>query len=292
VERTVTPRLPLTQTEGAEPDADSAAPAGKPEPAADVPTPEPAPEPAPTSANATEAGFPVHRMPPARRPAPRAPGTTAGVPAQQPAADQAAGVAPLIEFTRPERDTAEWPTLSGRGYRSARPDPVRRRGPRPTRNPVVGLVAMLVFAFAAAFFAWDSASPIWLALGHERSGVATVANCPVHGLAERCAEFTANDRSFTATVRLAGPASADASTGQHLAAEMVSRSGNVAYAGDQRSLYLGWVPGVLLLLLCGLGIAWATGARRLAGRRARILAVLGSFAGPLLLLVGMLAATW
>ena len=55
---------------------------------------------------------------------------------------------------------------------------------------------------------------------------------------------------------------------------------------------LRWIPGVALLALCGLGIAWATGALRLADRRARTIAMLGSFGGPFLLLIGMLAYTW
>ena len=50
--------------------------------------------------------------------------------------------------------------------------------------------------------------------------------------------------------------------------------------------------GLALVLLCGAGIVWATGATRLENRRARRWAVLGSLGGPVLMMLGFLAAAW
>jgi hypothetical protein len=50
--------------------------------------------------------------------------------------------------------------------------------------------------------------------------------------------------------------------------------------------------GIALVLLCGLGIGWATGAGRLGTRRARLIGYVISLAGPLLFVVGALAVTW
>jgi hypothetical protein len=72
---------------------------------------------------------------------------------------------------------------------------------------------------------------------------------------------------------------------------MVSPGGWEAYAGDRSSLYLRWIPGLVVVLLCGLGIAWGTGVSRLPRRR-RMLAVAASVAGPLLLAVGLFVAAW
>ena len=180
--------------------------------------------------------------------------------------------------------------------------PVRRRQPirtgRPHRHrkaprrPAFGLPALLIFALAAAFFAWVSATPLLLTAGHGSRGVATVETCSVHGIDRSCAEFVAADRSFSAAVTLLGPASTHASAGQKLDAQMVSRDSSLAYAGNSTDLLLHWIPGVVLLVLCGFGIAWATGALRLVGGRIRSLALLGSFGGPILLFAGMLAYAW
>jgi hypothetical protein len=50
--------------------------------------------------------------------------------------------------------------------------------------------------------------------------------------------------------------------------------------------------GVALILLCGLGIARATGVRRLPTRSGRTTTALVSLGGPALLLAVMLAVTW
>ena len=73
---------------------------------------------------------------------------------------------------------------------------------------------------------------------------------------------------------------------------MVRSGDRIAYAGSTDGLHVRWGVGLGLVLVCGALIAWITGARRLLGRTVRTGAVLLSFAGPLLLFVGMLAATF
>jgi hypothetical protein len=166
--------------------------------------------------------------------------------------------------------------------------PVRPR--KEPRHPLAGLALTLLLALLAAFFAWFSAEPLWLTLGHGVRGTATIATCDVHGIDTRCADFTSDDGAVVAgKVTLLG--SGRVRAGEKVTARMVSASGWEAYAGDRESLYLRWVPGLGLVVLCGFGIAWATGAYRMPGRR-RTLAVLLSLAGPLLLTIGMLAAAW
>jgi hypothetical protein len=138
------------------------------------------------------------------------------------------------------------------------------------------------------FFAWASAEPAWLSVGHSTRGTATVATCHVHGIPERCADFTADDGTVVAygvTLLGTGPVA----DGQKVPARMVSARGSAAYAGSVR-VRLGL--GLLGVLLCGLGIAWLTGGYRLPAGRARRWALALSLAGPALLTAGMLAATW
>jgi hypothetical protein len=163
--------------------------------------------------------------------------------------------------------------------------------PKPPRSPAVGLIGLLLFTFIATFFAWFSAGPLALSLGHSHHGVATVANCPVAGIDKRCARFTADGGEFTATVTLLGPG-AQAAEGTTIPAEMVSRTNTIAYSGDASSLYLRWIPGLVIVVLCGFGIAWITGTYRLSGRRARAAALVASIGGPILIAAGMLAVTW
>ncbi len=204
-----------------------------------------------------------------------------------------------VFFEADERAPVEpmWPAATMHvpsGHRADTPVPIRgrRKKIKDPRSPVVGLASLLLFAFIATFFAWFSAAPLWLTLGHGRHGVAVVANCPVDGIDKRCAEFTATDASFSATVTLLGPASQHAPSGTKLAAQMVSDRASTAYAGDTSSLYLRWGPGIAIALLCGLGIAWSTGSFRLPSRRGRIVTVLFSLFTPIALIAGMLAATY
>src|SRR5262249_30628738 len=123
--------------------------------------------------------------------------------------------------------------------------------------------------------------------GHDVSGTATVVACSVHGIEGRCADFTpANGAYPTTRVTLLGLGRV--AVGQQVPARMVSSRGWQAYAGDTGSLYLRWVPGLVLVLLCGLGVAWGTGATRLG--RGRVLAVLACVVGPILLAAGLFAA--
>jgi hypothetical protein len=174
------------------------------------------------------------------------------------------------------------------GYGWRRP-PARTRTRRP-RSAAAGLSWLIVLGLLATFFGWFSAEPLWLSLGHGVPGTATVVTCSIHGISGRCADFTPTSGAFPAThVTLLGLGRA--ADGQQVAARMVSPRGWEAYAGDPSSLYLRWIPGLTVVLLCGLGIARGTGASRLPGRRRRV-AVLASVAGPLLLAGGLFAAAW
>jgi hypothetical protein len=187
----------------------------------------------------------------------------------------------------------EWPIKTLRAMRPGRrpstntsvPKPVRR--PRATRRPLPGLVALVLLGLVAAFFAWFSAEPLWLSLGHGTRGVATVGTCSVHGIAKRCADFTAERDAFVAgkvTLLGAGPVQ----PGGKVPARMVSATGSAAYTG---SSVWRWLPSLMGVLACGFGIAWLTGAYRLPGRR-RLTGLALSLAGPLALIAGMLAITW
>jgi hypothetical protein len=237
--------------------------------------------------DATGSGFPIHRTPtggPSPRRASRR--ATVPLPAPPPRGEDAGFAALFGDDDGRGVTAARW-----RDRRGTRPGTSRNRSKNP-RRPALGLPALLFFALAAAFFAWVSATPLWLAVGHGSRGVATVASCNVHGIDRSCANFTAADHSFSTVVTLLGPGTEHAKTGEKLAATVVSRGSSLAYTGSSPDYSLRWIPGVALLALCGLGIAWATGALRLADRRARTIAVLGSLGGPFLLLVGMLAYTW
>ena len=175
---------------------------------------------------------------------------------------------------------------SGYGWRR----PPSRIRARSLRSPAAGLAWLVVLGLLAAFFGWFSAEPLWLSLGHGVPGTATVVDCSIHGITGRCADFTPASGAFPVTrVTLLGLGRVAA--GQQVAARMVSPSGWQAYAGDRSSLYLRWVPGLVVVVLCGLGIAWGTGVSRLPRRR-RMFALLASLAGPLLLAAGLFAAAW
>jgi len=252
-----------------------------------------------TRRNAPDTGFPIRtapKRPLARREpeptvtAPPLPARRRGRPTPVPVQSTARSDV-LSDLWDSDADRVPGALVTARRRQPIRTGRPRRHRKAP-RRPAFGLPALLVFALAAAFFAWVSATPLLLTAGHGKRGVATVATCSVHGIDRSCAEFVAADRSFSAAVTLLGPASTHASAGQKLDAQMVSRGSSLAYAGNNTDLLLHWIPGVVLLVLCGFGIAWATGALRLTGRRTRSLALLGSFGGPILLLAGMLAYAW
>src|SRR2546430_38920 len=78
-----------------------------------------------------------------------------------------------------------------------------------------------------------------------------------------CAASPADRTAFIATgVTLLG--TGPVKPGMKVPARMVSATGSAAYVGRAAPR---WVPSLLAVLLCGLGIAWLTGGYRLPGRR-------------------------
>ena len=167
--------------------------------------------------------------------------------------------------------------------------------PRSPRRPLPGLLALVALTLVAAFFAWVSAEPFWLAVGHGDRGVATVDRCTGSGVTQRCSgSFAASDGSFTVQrLALLGVGPESTGRGATAPARMVSPDSRQAYVGDTGWLvHLRWVLGFILVLMCGYGIAGMTGARHLETAPARRGAVLISVAGPVLLLLGFLAAAY
>ncbi|RSM67602.1 hypothetical protein DMB66_15370 [Actinoplanes sp. ATCC 53533] len=172
--------------------------------------------------------------------------------------------------------------------------PPRRRA-RPPRRPAAGLFGLLALGLVAAFFAWVSAEPFWLAVGHGDRGSATVARCAGSGVTQRCiGQFTAANGAYRVDrLALYGVEPGQRAPGASAPARMVSSESRQAYVGGTGLLmHLRWSLSFVLVLLCGLGIAGLTGARRLAPARARRGVLLISMAGPLLLLAGFLADTY
>ncbi|GID94387.1 hypothetical protein ACFQFC_26945 [Amorphoplanes digitatis] len=170
-----------------------------------------------------------------------------------------------------------------------------RRGPRNPRRPATGLLGLLALGLVAAFFAWVSAEPLWLAAGHGDRGSATVLRCTGSGVTQRCTgQFTAAGGAYRVDdLTLLGVEPDRRATGSIAPARMVSGDSRQAYVGSTGMLvHLRWALGLVLLLVCGLGIAGLTGARRLDTARARHGALLISIAGPLVLLAGFLAAAY
>jgi hypothetical protein len=170
----------------------------------------------------------------------------------------------------------------------------RTRRPAGPRAPLVGLLALIVFGLLATFFAWVTAEPLWLAVGHSSRGTATVIHCDGHGLGLRCqARFSASAGAVTAAhVQLVGAPARGLPDGATIKARMVSRSGRIAYAGDAGGLALRCALGLLLVLVCAVAMALVAGVHRLENRRARWYTLAGTVAGPVALLVGMLAVTY
>ncbi|WP_232290215.1 hypothetical protein [Micromonospora sp. ATCC 39149] len=172
----------------------------------------------------------------------------------------------------------------------------RRAADRPAHppDPWQGLSALLALSLLAAFFAWVSAGPFWLAVGHATTGTVVIGECTGTGLTQRCRGiFTAEGERFIAFgVRVSGVPAERTAAGSTLTARMTGPSGDTAYADTGAGRHLRWLLGLLLVLACGTGIARYTGAARLADRRARRWAVTAAVAGPLMIGVGFLAAAW
>ncbi|BCB80051.1 hypothetical protein GCM10022251_07710 [Phytohabitans flavus] len=224
--------------------------------------------------------------------APTAP-ASAGVLSGGPPAD----ADPRLDSAEPPAERPFWMPVQDMSLGSRRPPMRGRPGrpPKPPRRPATGLIALLVFALLATFFAWVSAEPLWLAVGHGDEGTATVTECTGNGVSQRClGEFTAEGGAFTAErVRLLGVGDRGGA-GTIVSAKMVGSDSGRAYvdAASDVLLHLRWGLGMGLVLLCGIGIVWATGALRLESGRARRRATLAGLAAPLLVAVAFLAATF
>ena len=178
--------------------------------------------------------------------------------------------------------------------RAGRPG-VRHPAPPSPRRTVASLIALIALGLLASFFAWVSAEPFWLALGHGDKGYATVTRCSGDGVTQHCeGRFAAADGGFTITrVTLLGVGPGERVPGTIASARMISPDSPRAYLGDTSPLLqLRWLLGFVLILFCGYTIAGVTGARRLPTGRHRRTAVLASLAGPLLLLGGFLIAAY
>ncbi|MEV6345712.1 hypothetical protein [Actinoplanes sp. NPDC051851] len=165
----------------------------------------------------------------------------------------------------------------------------------PGRHPARGLLALVALSLVAAFFSWVSAEPFWLAIGHGDHGYATTTRCHGSGLTQRCtARFTTTDGTFAAPrVTLLGVSGHGRTPGAVSTARMVGPDSTQAYTAPSGPLMnLRWMLGFLAVLTCAFGIAYTTGARRLPTLPARRGAFIASFAGPLLLLLGFLAAAF
>jgi hypothetical protein len=224
-------------------------------------------------------------------PGPAVPGPA--VPGPAAAADDDAGLWLTEDVPRDAWPTPPMRLGRPRGRHPERTEPVRTLPP-PPRRPRVGLAALVALALVGSFFAWVSAEPLWLAVGRGDAGVATVARCTGGGVAQRCAgDFAAADGTYvTEGIRLLGVTTDQRTEGTELSARMVGSDSGTAYVGGGTVMTLRWALGLALVLACGVGIVWASGALRLEDRRSRRRAALAGFFAPLLVTVGFLAATF
>ncbi|MFD0595677.1 hypothetical protein ACFQZ4_27950 [Catellatospora coxensis] len=216
--------------------------------------------------------------------------------AQPPAAGYSA---PTEAFTMPVQEVPResWIDPRLRGGRRARPEdaPKRKRArpPRAPRRTAVAMPLLILFALVAAFFSWVSAEPLWLAMGHGKTGTLTVTSCAGSGLLQRCVgEFATPARDFTAVpVDVFGPPGQ--AEGLSAPARIVGANSHRAYVTNGTGgLHLRWIVGLSIVLLCSIAIVFATGALRLPERRERLAAAGLAFAGPFLITIGFLAATF
>jgi hypothetical protein len=204
--------------------------------------------------------------------------------------------APAAE-PKPPAGSAPWPApqLRPGQMASSRRPPVRigRRATRQQlRPPALGLALLLLFALLSGFFGWVSADPFWLSVGHAETGTARVTKCAGSGLGARCVGTFTGARFSRDRVALGALPPASHRPGVTVPARMVSSKGRIAYVGNPAALHIRWVLGFVLVALCGVGIAWATGAGRLSPKQARLGGYATSIGAPLLLLIGTLVATW
>ncbi|WP_370516994.1 hypothetical protein [Micromonospora sp. HM134] len=174
--------------------------------------------------------------------------------------------------------------------------PRRRRPARaPTPpDPIRGLAVLLALSLVAAFFAWVSAGPLWLAVGHSTAGTVVVTDCSGGGLTQRCRGiFTADDARFrTHGARVSGVPADRTAAGSTLPARVTGPDADTAYADTGVGRHLRWLLGLLAVAGCAAGIVRWTGATRLADPRQRRWATGGGYAGPVLITLGFLVAAW
>ncbi|MGI5247173.1 hypothetical protein [Dactylosporangium sp. CA-139066] len=201
------------------------------------------------------------------------------------------------ERSAPAERTEQWPPPSMRVLREARDErrsaparPQRRpRRTRPPRGPLAGLSAMLLLGLLAGFFAWTSAEPFWLDMGHRVRGTAEITACQGDGVLRRClADFAAPGREPVDGARVLG---LDGGPGASVAAEMVP-GGRTVYAGNESGLRVRWAAGLGLIALCGILLAWLTGAWRFGRFRDRLIAWTLTALAPLVLGAAIVAAAY
>ncbi|GAA2404343.1 hypothetical protein Cme02nite_68370 [Catellatospora methionotrophica] len=205
---------------------------------------------------------------------------------------------PTEAFTMPVQEVPResWidPRLHG-GRRRLEAAPARKRArrPRSPRRAGIAMPLLILFGLVAAFFSWVSAEPLWLAVGHGKTGTLTVTSCTGSGLLQRCVgEFATPARDFTAeSVSVLGPPGQ--AEGLSAPARMVGAGSHRAYVTNGTGgLHLRWMIGLSIVMFCSICIVFATGALRLPERRERLAAIGLAFAGPLLITIGFLAATF
>ncbi|MEU0563513.1 hypothetical protein [Dactylosporangium sp. NPDC006015] len=213
---------------------------------------------------------------------------------EQPSGEQPSGGQPSGGQLSGASDA--WPPPAMRVMRRPRdaartsPPPVRLpRKPKRLRSPAAGLLAMLLIALLAGFFAWTSAEPFFLDMGQGEAGHAQVTRCRGDGVLRRCyVTFQPDKGAAVAGVPLVG---ADEAPGAVLDARM-REGGRIAYAGNPMGLRVRWTVGLALILLCGAALCWATGAGRLGRLRTRLAAYALTAAAPLVLALGVLVSSY
>ncbi|MFD0582586.1 hypothetical protein [Dactylosporangium darangshiense] len=167
--------------------------------------------------------------------------------------------------------------------------PPAKRVIRAPRGPLAGLGAMMIVALLAGFFAWTSAEPFWMDMGHGVRGTAEVTACEGSGVLRRCvADFAAPGRETVDGAQLMG---LDAAPGTSVDAEMVP-GGRIAYAGNPSGLRVRWATGLGLIVLCGIVLAWLTGGWRFDRLRDRLTAWGLTALAPLVLGAGIVLAAY
>jgi len=159
--------------------------------------------------------------------------------------------------------------------------PRPQEGPAPRSWLALALPFLLLLALAGAFFAWVSAEPFWLSVGHGEAGTAVVV-----ASANGCRATFVGPTATKSTVELAGASSC--TVGASMPARMVSSSADRAYVVGGPGLVLRWAIGYALVALCGLLVACVIGIRPHRGWP-RVAAVTTSLGAPLVVAAAILA---